>query len=283
MIRVTPWDEPNSCGTEKRSRPSTRRPRWASSNRAALPIPPTPTTIASKRSRRTQRAYRRRATANVATVDVSLDLGIVAREPALDVIELCVEAEERGFGGLWVADSQAIFRDAFAILAVAAARTQRILLSTGVTNPVTRHPAVLAGSFATLDELAPGRVVLTLGRGESAVFTIGRRPATTSRLEQSVHALRALLAGETVSWDGGEARLTWPTRPVPIYLAASGPRTLRLAGRIAGSALSSAGRARRRSHRRAGRRQRRAAPCPHARRARPASVPRLRRLLRGDV
>src|SRR5919198_1309350 len=59
MIRVTPWDDPNSCGTEKRSRPSTRRPRRASSNRAALPIPPTPTTIASKRSRRTHRAYRR--------------------------------------------------------------------------------------------------------------------------------------------------------------------------------------------------------------------------------
>ena len=57
-------------------------------------------------------------------MDVSLDLGIVAREPAPDVVELCVEAEERGFGGLWVADSQAIFRDAFAILAVAAARTR---------------------------------------------------------------------------------------------------------------------------------------------------------------
>src|SRR5919109_2566507 len=59
MIRVTPWDDPNSCGTEKRSRPSTRRPRRASSNRAALPIPPTPTTISSKRSRRTHRASRR--------------------------------------------------------------------------------------------------------------------------------------------------------------------------------------------------------------------------------
>src|SRR5919199_1504842 len=57
MIRVTPWDDPNSCGTAKRSRPRTRRPRRASSNRAALPIPPTPTTIASKRSRRTCRAY----------------------------------------------------------------------------------------------------------------------------------------------------------------------------------------------------------------------------------
>jgi 5,10-methylenetetrahydromethanopterin reductase len=155
-------------------------------------------------------------------MDVSLDLGIVAREPAPHVVQLCEEAEELGFGGLWVADSQAIFRDAFAILAVAAARTKRILLSTGVTNPVTRHPA-LAGSFATLDELAPGRVVLTLGRGESAVFTIGRRPATTRRLEQSVHALRALLAGETVSWDGGEARLTWPTCTVPIYPGGVGP------------------------------------------------------------
>jgi 5,10-methylenetetrahydromethanopterin reductase len=73
------------------------------------------------------------------------------------------------------------------------------------------------------------------------VFTIGRRPATTARLEQSVRALRALLAGETVSWDGGEVRMTWPRRSVPIYLAASGPRTLRLAGRIADGVLFQVG------------------------------------------
>jgi 5,10-methylenetetrahydromethanopterin reductase len=174
-------------------------------------------------------------------VGVAFDLGIVPREPARDVVELCVEAEQLGFGGLWVADSQSIFRDAFVLLGVAAARTSHVLLTTGVTNPVTRHPAVLAGAFATLAELAPGRVVLTLGRGESAVRTLGLRPATTDRMEKTVPALRALLAGETAVWDGREIRMTWSGPPVPIFVAASGPRTLRLAGRIADGVLFQVG------------------------------------------
>lgn len=172
---------------------------------------------------------------------VEFDLGIVPREPAPQVLELCVEAERLGFGGLWVADSQSIFRDAYTLLGAAAVRTRRVLLSTGVTNPVTRHPAVLAGAFATLAELAPGRVVLTLGRGESAVRTVGLRPATTARLEETVHALRALLAGETTVWEGREIRIAWGGPAVPVYLAASGPRTLRLAGRVADGVLFQVG------------------------------------------
>jgi 5,10-methylenetetrahydromethanopterin reductase len=172
---------------------------------------------------------------------VALDLGIVPRRPAPDEIEVCLEAERLGLGGVWVADSQSIFRDGFAILSVAAARTSRILITTAVTNPVTRHPAVLAGAFATLAELAPGRVVLTFGRGESAVRTIGLRPATTRRMEETVHALRALLGGESTVWDGREIRMAWPVSPVPIFVAASGPRTLRLAGRVADGVLVQAG------------------------------------------
>lgn len=169
------------------------------------------------------------------------DLGIVAREPAPEALELCVEAERLGFGGLWVADSQSIFRDAYALLGAAAVRTSRVLLSTGVTNPVTRHPAVLAGAFATLAELAPGRVVLTLGRGESAVRTLGLAPATTRRLEETVLALRELLAGRPAVWEGREIRMTWQGPHVPVYLAASGPRTLRLAGRVADGVLFQVG------------------------------------------
>jgi 5,10-methylenetetrahydromethanopterin reductase len=174
-------------------------------------------------------------------VGVAFDLGIVPREPASGVADLCVEAEHLGFDGLWVADSQSIFRDAFVLLGVAAARTSRVLLSTGVTNPVTRHPAVLAGAFATLAELAPGRVVLTIGRGESAVRTLGLRPATTVRLEEAVRTLRALLAGEPVEWEGQEIRMTWTGPPVPVFLAASGPRTLRVAGRLADGVLFQVG------------------------------------------
>ncbi len=171
----------------------------------------------------------------------ALDLGIVPTLAASEAVELAVSAEALGFDGVWVADSQSVFRDAFAILAICAVRTDRMLLCTGVTNPVTRHPAVLAGSFATLDELAPGRVVLALGRGESAVRTAGLVPASLERLEKAVVALRALLAGETTTWNGEEIRMAWPVRPVPIYLAASGPRTLRLAGRIADGVLFQVG------------------------------------------
>ena len=156
-------------------------------------------------------------------------------------MELCVEAEALGFGGVWVADSQSVFRDAFTILGAVASRTERLLLSTGVTNPLTRHIAVLAATHATLAELAPGRVILALGRGESAVRTVGLRPATLKRMEDAVHSLRLLLTGQTATLDGAEIRLSWPASPVPIYVTASGPKTLRLAGRVADGVLFQSG------------------------------------------
>lgn len=172
---------------------------------------------------------------------VAYDLGLVPSIPAAEAVELAAEAERLGFDGVWVADSQSIFRDGFAILALCATRTRRLLLTTGVTNPVTRHPAVVAGAFATLEELAPGRIVLAIGRGESAVRTAGLRPATLARMKEAVLALRALLAGETVSWDGAKIRMAWPVRPIPIYVTASGPRALRLAGQVGDGVLFQVG------------------------------------------
>jgi 5,10-methylenetetrahydromethanopterin reductase len=166
---------------------------------------------------------------------------VIPRVPARETVKLCLEAEALGFGGVWVADSQSVFRDAFTILGAVAGQTERLLLSAGVTNPVTRHIAVLAGTHGTLAELAPGRVIIALGRGESAVRTIGLRPATLVRMETAVHSLRALLTGETTTWDGAEIRLGWQACPVPIYVTASGPKTLRLAGRVADGVLFQSG------------------------------------------
>jgi 5,10-methylenetetrahydromethanopterin reductase len=171
----------------------------------------------------------------------AFDLGVVPRNPAPEVVDLCVEAEALGFGGVWVADSQSAFRESYTLLGAVAARTSRILLSTGVTNPMTRHPAVLASAHATLAELAPGRVVLTLGRGESSVRTAALARATTRQLEEAVVALRTLLAGESASWNGADIRMAWPTAAVPIYITASGPRTLRLGGRIGDGVLFQVG------------------------------------------
>ena len=169
------------------------------------------------------------------------DIGILPQGPVEECVELMVRAEDSGFDGAWVADSQSIFRDAFVALALGALRTRRLLLATGVTNPVTRHPATIACSIATIDELSGGRAVLGIGTGFSAVRTLGLKPASLRALEEATLALRGLMAGQSVTYGGKEMRMAWPTRAVPIYFAASGPKALHLAGRIADGVLFQVG------------------------------------------
>ncbi|MBI4257814.1 MAG: LLM class flavin-dependent oxidoreductase, partial [Thaumarchaeota archaeon] len=96
-------------------------------------------------------------------------------EPARKIAEYVALAEEKGLNGIsWLSDSQLIWRDVYASLVLALQRTQNIHLGPGVTNPVTRDPTVTAGAIATAEELAPGRVVLGMGVGDSAVHTIHR-------------------------------------------------------------------------------------------------------------
>jgi 5,10-methylenetetrahydromethanopterin reductase len=172
---------------------------------------------------------------------VSFHVGVLPNRPAAEVAEFAAQAEELGFEGIWVADSQSVFRDAFVTLTLCATRTERVRLATGVTNPVTRHPAVLAGSFATIDELSGGRAVIGIGVGESAVQTLGLGQARLARLEEATHVLRGLLSGDEVVFDGARLQMRWPARRIPIFLASSGPRSLRLAGRVADGVLFQVG------------------------------------------
>ena len=168
-------------------------------------------------------------------------VGVLPNGAVSEVAAIAVEAERLGFGGIWVADSQSVFRDPFQALALAAAGTERIQLAVGVTNPITRHLAVIASSAATLAELSNGRAILGIGVGESAVRTIGRRPARLAELEEATRALQALLAGNTARVDGSEIRLAWNGNTAPIFIAASGPRALRLAGAVADGVLFQVG------------------------------------------
>jgi 5,10-methylenetetrahydromethanopterin reductase len=172
---------------------------------------------------------------------VPVHIGLLPNRPIEEIAQLAEEAEDLGFAGVWVADSQSIFRDAFCALALSAARTRRLKLATGVTNPVTRHPATLACSLATLDELSGGRAILGIGIGESSVATLSLPPARIARLEQAALVLRGLLAGQEVEWDGAPIRMTWHGRPVPIVFASSGPRSLETAGRTADGVLFQVG------------------------------------------
>jgi 5,10-methylenetetrahydromethanopterin reductase len=147
--------------------------------------------------------------------------------------ELCWQAEDAGFDWLGVADSQSVFRELYVALTLAALQTSRIRLGPLVTNPQTRHLVVTASAIASVDELAGGRAVLGLGSGDSAIYTLGAPPATVAGLEESIVALRRLTSGERVEHGGRRWQVHRATRRVPIYLAAEGPRTLELAGRMA--------------------------------------------------
>jgi 5,10-methylenetetrahydromethanopterin reductase len=142
-------------------------------------------------------------------------------------------AEALGWDAAFQPDSQLRRRDTYVLLAAAARATERILLGPLLANPVNRHPTVTASSIATLDELAPGRVLLGWGVGDTAVRLAGLKPARVKELEAGTRLMRALLDGQAVEVGAARpARLAHP-RPVPIWIAAGGPRTLRMAGAVA--------------------------------------------------
>ena len=143
-------------------------------------------------------------------------------------------AEEVGYDAVWLGDSQLIWRELYVLLGAAAASTSRVTLGSGVTNPITRDPAVTASALVTLQELAPGRIIAGIGVGDSALAVLGRQPAPMSQLERTVREIRGLAEGGEVDRDGTTMRLTFgvPGGCPPIVIGASGPRMLELAGRI---------------------------------------------------
>jgi alkanesulfonate monooxygenase SsuD/methylene tetrahydromethanopterin reductase-like flavin-dependent oxidoreductase (luciferase family) len=102
-----------------------------------------------------------------------------------------------------------------------------------VTNPVSRDPIVLASAFATLQDLTGGRMLCGIGRGDSAVRVLKRRPATVAATEHAATVVRMLGSGEPMDVDGVQAQIKWaPRKPLPVYVAAYGPRMLEVAGRV---------------------------------------------------
>ena len=130
-------------------------------------------------------------------------------------------------------DSQLRRRDTYVLLAAAARATTRIAIGPLIANPVTRHPTVTASSIATIDELAPGRTLLGWGVGDTAVRLAGLRPARVKELEAGARLMRALLDGESVEVGAARPARLPHHRPVPLWIAAGGPRTLRMAGGVA--------------------------------------------------
>jgi 5,10-methylenetetrahydromethanopterin reductase len=171
----------------------------------------------------------------------SFHIGCLPNRSVQECLQMGRHCEELGYAGMWVADSHSVMRDAYSILSVLATQTSTLQLATGVTHTVTRHPAVLANSWATLQELSEGRAICGIGVGESAVHNLGMKPERLAAFEQKVTVMRALLKGETVEYEGVEIQMPWSTQAVPIIMASSGPRSLQMAGRIADGVLFQVG------------------------------------------
>ena len=150
------------------------------------------------------------------------------------MVQLAKVTEELGYSHIWVGDSHLIWREAYVNMAAMALNTIRVKLGTGVTNPLTRHPSVVASAYATLEEYALGRTIVGIGLGDSSVETMGMKPAKLSYFEKTMAQMRQLLDGQEVQLETGKIHLLHPCKnKVPIYVAASGPKMLELSGRIA--------------------------------------------------
>lgn len=145
--------------------------------------------------------------------------------------------EAAGWDGLYMADTQNLTAEVYTSLGVAAASTERIGLATGVTNPVTRHPAVAASSIATVNAASGGRAVLGIGRGDSSLGYLGRKPASVATFEDYVVRVRGFLHGDEVDLGDATSRNVWIPEsgqpPVPIDIAATGPKVIGVAARHA--------------------------------------------------
>jgi 5,10-methylenetetrahydromethanopterin reductase len=151
-------------------------------------------------------------------------------------------AERLGYGQVWIAD-EALYRNVYALLAIAAASTSAVHLGTAVTNPYTRHPALTAAAIATVDELSGGRAVLGLGAGGSAITVLGiERIAPLDVVRDAIEIINALTATGEANYKGERLNFSGalnfrPVRRVPIVIGSRGKRMLELAGELADGAI----------------------------------------------
>src|SRR5215467_16064027 len=123
--------------------------------------------------------------------------------PSVSDWKLFVDLETLGYDCAWAADSQMLYSDAYAVLALAAQNTSRIRLGTGVAVAPTRLAPVTAHSIASINQLAPGRVFLGIGTGHTAMRVMGMRPMIPREFREYLRVVRALLAGEEVEYTHG--------------------------------------------------------------------------------
>ena len=166
-----------------------------------------------------------------------MNFGVVLQTnpPARRVIELAKRAEANGFTHVWVFDSPVLWQEPFVILSRILAETERVVVGPMVTNPGSRDWTVLASIFATLNDTYGPRTICGIGRGDSALRVIGRKPRTLAEMVETMRVVKGLVAGETVDYHGTDLRFPWVEDgwDLPMWGAGYGPRALDCIGRHA--------------------------------------------------
>jgi probable F420-dependent oxidoreductase len=165
---------------------------------------------------------------------LSFGVTILPDPPWQRLVELMQLAEQNGFEYGWTYDSHVLWQEAYPLLTLAAMNTERLKLGLNVTNPGTREPTVTASAFATLQDVSGGRMVMGIGRGDSARRVIGQQPVKVAEFESACRMIRDLMNGRQVRWNDTDVQLAWAKAdpPIPLYVAGYGPKVLSIAGRV---------------------------------------------------
>jgi probable F420-dependent oxidoreductase len=165
---------------------------------------------------------------------IEFGVTVLPDPPYTRFLELLTLAEANGFDVGWTYDSHILWQESIPLLALAATATKTMKLGHFVTNPGTREPTVLASAYATLHDISNGRMVMGIGRGDSARRVIGQQPVKMAEFEESLRMIKDLMNGRKVDWCGKELELTWALKepPIPLYVAGYGPKALAVAGRV---------------------------------------------------
>ncbi|MFD7841796.1 TIGR03842 family LLM class F420-dependent oxidoreductase [Nocardia sp. NPDC059764] len=164
-----------------------------------------------------------------------MDIGVVLQcnPPASRVIELARIAETHGFSHVWTFDSHLLWQEPYVIHSQILAATRRVVVGPMVTNPATRDWTVTASTFATLNDMFGNRTVCGIGRGDSAVRTLGGRPVNLATLRESIGVIRELGNGRSARIGDTVIHFPWASRSrLPVWVAGYGPRALELAGEV---------------------------------------------------
>ena len=166
---------------------------------------------------------------------LSFGVTVLPDPPYQRLIELLQLAERQGFDYGWTYDSHVLWQESTPTLALAAKATERIKLGHMVTNPGTREPTVVASMYATLQDISDGRMVMGIGRGDSARRYIGQQPVKVGRFEAALKMIKPFMNGEKVRWNDTDIELSWvrpELPPIEMHVAGYGPRVLGVAGRV---------------------------------------------------